>query len=116
MDLLIRLFLNLFDNAIKYTPAGGRITIHAQNTGGEIRVTINDTGPGIPANQIPHLFERFYRAERDRARRDTELGGAGLGLAIAQEIAHIHDGQITAESEIGQGSTFTVHLPKYERF
>jgi heavy metal sensor kinase len=112
MDLLIRLFLNLLDNAIKYTPTGGSITIHAQNSGDEIQVAIRDTGPGIPADQLPHLFQRFYRVERDRARREADQGGAGLGLAIAREIAHLHNGQITVESAIGQGSTFTVHLPK----
>jgi heavy metal sensor kinase len=112
MDLLIRLFLNLLDNAIKYTPTDGSITIHAHTADNEIRVAIGDTGAGIPADQIPHLFERFYRAERDRARRDAEQGGAGLGLAIAQEIAHLHAGQITVESESGQGTTFTVHLQK----
>jgi heavy metal sensor kinase len=112
MDLLIRLFLNVLDNAIKFTPGGGTITLQTQQTADEIRVAIRDSGPGISADQIPHLFERFYRVERDRARRDAEQGGAGLGLAIAQEIAHLHDGQITVESAVGQGSTFTVHLPK----
>jgi heavy metal sensor kinase len=112
MDLLIRLFLNLLDNAIKYTPAGGSITIYAQNRGDEVRVAIRDTGSGIPADRLPYLFERFYRVERDRARHEAEPGGTGLGLAIAQEIAHLHAGQITVKSVLGQGSTFTVHLPK----
>lgn len=110
MDLLIRLFLNLLDNAIKYTPGGGTVTIQTQRADGCALVTIRDTGPGIPAEQIPHLFERFYRIERDRARRSS-TGGAGLGLAIAQEIAHLHGGQITVASTPGQGSAFTVHLP-----
>jgi signal transduction histidine kinase len=113
MDLMIRLFLNVLDNAIKFTPDGGMIILQAEQTTDEIQITTTDTGPGIPADQIPHLFERFYRVERDRARRhDPRQGGAGLGLAIAQEIAHLHGGQITVESEVGQGSTFTVHLPK----
>ncbi|HML22891.1 MAG TPA: ATP-binding protein [Aggregatilinea sp.] len=114
MDLLIRLFLNLLDNAIKYTPHGGTITVRAGRSAGGIEVAIGDTGPGISPDQIPHLFERFYRVETDRARRaaqGADKGGAGLGQAIAQEIAHLHGGTITVASEIGQGSVFTVHFP-----
>ncbi len=114
-DLLIRLFLNLLDNAIKYTPDGGTIRIQAHHSGDEIVVDIQDTGPGIPADQLPHLFERFYRVERDRARArerpEQGQGGAGLGLAIAQEIAHVHGGRITVQTD-EHGSTFTVHLPQ----
>jgi len=112
MDLLIRLFLNLLDNAIKYTTDGGTVTIEANQTDNQVRIVIADTGPGMPADQIPHLFERFYRVENDRARRQNSMGGAGLGLAIAQEIARLHGGQIVVNSILGQGSTFTIQLPK----
>ncbi|HEX3052266.1 MAG TPA: ATP-binding protein [Aggregatilineaceae bacterium] len=112
MDLLIRLFLNLLDNAIKYTPDGGAVTIEAHQADNQVLVVISDTGPGIAADQIPHLFERFYRVENDRARHHHSMGGAGLGLAIAQEIARLHGGQIMVDSVVGQGSTFTVQLPK----
>lgn len=121
MDLLIRLFLNLLDNAIKYTPDGGAITIEACQSAAGVQIAISDSGPGIPAEHLPHLFERFYRVEADRARgqansgagvNDPSLGGTGLGLAIAQEIARVHGGQIMVSSGVGQGTTFTVHLPK----
>jgi len=109
-DHLIRLFLNLLDNACKYTPSGGRVDVRAAGTVRGVVVTISDTGPGIPPEHIPHLFERFYRVESGRS-RDT--GGAGLGLAIAYEIAHWHGGDLEAQSQVGQGTTFTVHLPSH---
>lgn len=116
MDLLIRLFLNLLDNAIKYTPGGGTITVRAEKQPHQVCVSIHDSGPGIAPEHFPHLFERFYRVETDRARRPNgqqlqTQGGAGLGLAIAQEIAHAHGGSVTVQSDPGQGSTFTVALP-----
>jgi heavy metal sensor kinase len=112
MNLLIRLFLNLLDNAIKYTPQGGTVTVRACREGNRIRVSVTDTGPGIPADQLPHLFERFFRVESDRARQQgTTQNGTGLGLAIAYEIARAHDGTITVQSSPGHGSTFTVWLP-----
>lgn len=112
VDLLIRLFLNLIDNAITYTPENGTITLRAARVTNQNRVSIGDTGPGIPAEHVEHIFERFYRVDSDRARRaDGSTGGTGLGLAIAQEIALIHGGQITVESRAGQGCTFTVSLP-----
>lgn len=107
-DHLIRLFLNLLDNAIKYTPSKGQITITAKREADEVLVTIADTGPGISAENLPHLFERFYRVEADRSRK---TGGVGLGLAIAHEIASWHGGNIKVESESGRGTTFTISLP-----
>lgn len=104
-DYLISLFLNLLDNAIKYTSCGGRVTIRAVSTHSTICVAFVDTGPGIAPEHIPHLFERFYRVEAARG------GGAGLGLAIAHEIACLHGGSIDIKSAPGQGSTFTVCLP-----
>ncbi len=104
-DALIRLFVNLIDNAIKYT-VQGTITIatHPQ-AGNSVAVTICDTGVGIAHECLPYIFDRFYRTDPSRS-----SNGLGLGLAIAQEIAHHHGGSITGESEVGQGTTFTVQL------
>jgi heavy metal sensor kinase len=107
-DHLLRLFLNLLDNAIRYTPPGGRIMLNCACDGSEIVAHISDTGPGIAPEHLPRLFERFHRVDRGRSRAQ---GGSGLGLAIAQSIAHAHGGRIAVESAVGQGSTFTVILP-----
>lgn len=107
-DHLIRLFLNLTDNAIKYTPPGGRVTLEAHATGAETCVTISDTGPGIAPEHLPRLFERFYRGAADRSRAS---GGAGLGLPIAYEIARRHGGTLEVESAVGRGTSFIVRLP-----
>lgn len=113
LDLLIRLFLNLLDNAIKYSPVGGEVTVRAIRMADGVQVSIRDAGPGIASEHLPHLFERFYRVEGDRARSWGEdgQGGAGLGLAIAYEIARSHGGRLSVESVVGQGSTFLVQLP-----
>lgn len=105
---LRQLFLNLLDNAVKYTPAGGTVSISASSTDREAVVTVRDTGMGIPPEHLPHIFERFYRVDKARSRAE---GGAGLGLAIALHIARSHGGTITVESELGKGSAFHVHLP-----
>jgi heavy metal sensor kinase len=107
-DDLIRLFLNLLDNAIRYTPPGGRIALSCTSGSGEIAIHISDSGPGIAPEHLPRLFDRFYRVDRGRNRTH---GGSGLGLTIAQSIAQAHGGQIAVESVVGQGSTFTVTLP-----
>jgi heavy metal sensor kinase len=107
-DHLIRLFLNLLANAVRYTPSGGRVAVLAQDTRGRVRVSISDSGPGISPEHLPHLFERFYRTESARSRED---GGAGLGLAIAYEIARWHGGTLEVESAPGHGTTFRVQLP-----
>lgn len=113
MDLLIRLFLNLLDNAIKYTPTGGSIKIEAMQTSPNIAFTLQNSGQAIPQQHLPRLFDRFYRAEADRTRTPTgHKSGTGLGLAIAQEIAHIHNGKIVVASEPDHGTTFTVILPE----
>jgi heavy metal sensor kinase len=104
-DGLIRLFSNLLDNAIKYTDHG-EIVVKADRTSNDIlQVTVSDTGCGIPAEHVPHIFERFYRAEASRTRP-----GAGLGLTIAMDIARAHGGTIQVESSVGAGSTFTILL------
>ena len=97
----------LLDNAIKYTLEGGKATVEVGEGNGEVFVSVTDTGVGVPEEDLPHIFERFYRV--DGARAD---GGAGLGLAIADQISTSHDARIHVESEPGKGSTFTLHLPK----
>jgi signal transduction histidine kinase len=102
---------NLLHNAVKFTPDGGQITLSAALQNGAVALAVADTGPGIAPADLPHLFERFYRSDRARARGDAEAGGAGLGLAIAQGLAVAQDGHITVESTPGRGSTFTLMLP-----
>lgn len=112
LDLLIRLFINLLDNAVKYTPPLGCISIKAQEKNREIVIAISDSGDGISAEHLPNLFDRFYRVEEDRSRaqNNNHQGGAGLGLAIAYEIARSHGGRLEVESQIDQGTTFYVFL------
>lgn len=105
-DRLKQLLLNLVDNALKFTPPGGTVTLSLYREGPWACLAVQDTGPGIAPEDLPHLFERFYRG-RTAGRR----GGMGLGLSIARWIAEEHGGQITVETRMGQGSTFTVWLP-----
>ncbi|HEY6045794.1 MAG TPA: heavy metal sensor histidine kinase [Pyrinomonadaceae bacterium] len=107
-DLLKRLLLNLLDNAVKYTPRGGEIKLRLATHNGDARITVEDTGVGIAAEDQPRVFDRFYRVDRARSRA---LGGAGLGLSIARWIVEAHKGKISVESKVGTGSTFTVELP-----
>jgi heavy metal sensor kinase len=107
-DLLIQLMLNLLDNAIKYTPANGEVIVSWKRAGEEASLTVRDTGIGIDAEDIPNIFDRFYRVDKARSRGE---GGAGLGLSISRWIAEAHGGSITVESKPGEGSTFTVRLP-----
>jgi two-component system, OmpR family, sensor kinase len=97
----------LLDNAIKYTPDGGRVTVTVRERNGWAGLEVSDTGIGIPEDQLPLIFERFYRADKARA-----SSGAGLGLAIARQVAEAHGGKIEVESTPGEGSTFTLLLPK----
>jgi two-component system, OmpR family, sensor kinase len=99
---------NLIENAIKFTPPGGRVTVSTWRDGHEVGLSVSDTGAGIPAEAREHVFDRFYRSDSSRSR---ESGGSGLGLAICQEIAVAHGGRIWVESEPGRGSTFTLALP-----
>jgi len=107
-DHLTRLFLNLLDNAVKYTPPGGQITIGATRDPARTGIVIHNTGPGLAPEHLPSLFDRFYRADSDRS---SETGGTGLGLAIAREIVRLHGGEIGVASMPGEGVKFTVHLP-----
>ncbi|UOX89036.1 HAMP domain-containing histidine kinase [Amycolatopsis sp. FBCC-B4732] len=100
---------NLVTNAIRHTPAGGRVTIHVSSTVDEVVLAVADTGTGIAAADLPHVFDRFWRAEKSRSR---QTGGSGLGLAIVRHLVHAHGGTVTVESEVDSGSTFTVHFPR----
>ena len=105
---------NLLDNAIKYSEAGGEVTLHARQDGDTIRFQVQDKGTGIPPADLPHIFERFYRVDKARARareQGREIGGTGLGLSIVKHIVQIHGGEVEAESTLGQGTTITVVLP-----
>jgi heavy metal sensor kinase len=105
---LKQLFRNLLENAVRYTPSGGSISVSAVRQGKTAMIAVRDTGIGIPEEHLPHIFERFYRADKARSRAD---GGAGLGLSICQHIAEVHGGRIEVESRVGEGSTFSVFLP-----
>jgi heavy metal sensor kinase len=105
---LRELFMNLLDNAIRYTPSPGTVSVSLRREGQMAAVATMDTGIGIPAEDIPFIFERFYRVDKSRSRTE---GGSGLGLAICQHIAEIHGGKIEVESQVGTGSTFSVWLP-----
>jgi signal transduction histidine kinase len=107
---LRQLFLNLVTNAIKYTPAGGKVELGLGVHPDNVTFAVRDTGIGIAAADVPHIFERFWRADRARSRM-SERGGFGLGLAISQWIAQAHGGTLTASSRLGRGSLFTVTLP-----
>jgi signal transduction histidine kinase len=107
---LRQLFLNLVTNAIKYTARGGPVELSMEADAGVVTFIVRDTGIGIAAADLPHLFERFWRADRVRS-RGSERGGFGLGLSICQWIAQAHGGTITVASRLGRGSTFTVTLP-----
>lgn len=106
--LVETIVVNLVENAIKYTPPGGSVQVQIAREGAEARVTVSDTGPGIAPAHLPHLFERFYRADKSRARA---TGGVGLGLSIAAEAATQLNGRITVDSEVGRGSRFTLFMP-----
>jgi signal transduction histidine kinase len=108
-DRLKQVLLNLVANAVQYTPQGGEVILSLAKVGAQVRIVIRDTGPGIPAEDLPFIFERFYRAEKSRTR--SKVGGFGLGLSIAQWIVENHNGTIKVESRDGQGTTFAIWLP-----
>ncbi|MFX3658781.1 MAG: two-component system histidine kinase PnpS [Ectobacillus sp.] len=106
---LKQIFINLMSNAISYTPAGGRVTVEAEEQNGWVCVKVSDTGIGISKEEIPRIFERFYRVDKARSRN---TGGTGLGLSIVKHLVEAHRGMITVESEVGKGTVFTVKLRK----
>jgi two-component system phosphate regulon sensor histidine kinase PhoR len=99
---------NLLENAVKYSRENGEIRLQAERCGPEIVISVGDNGIGISKDDLPRIFERFYRADKARSR---ELGGTGLGLAIVKHIAQLHGGRVEAESEPGRGTTVRVFLP-----
>jgi len=109
---LKQLLLNLIDNAIKYTGEGGRVTLSLQTEGKEAVLRVSDTGRGIPPEDLPHIFERFFRHSRSTS--DKGAAGFGLGLSIVKWIVDSHGGKIEATSKVGEGTTFTVRLPLLE--
>jgi signal transduction histidine kinase len=106
-----QLLLNLLTNAMKYTPRGGRVSVRLGHENGRITLAVADTGIGIAPGDVPHIFDRFYRADTART-RTGERPGAGLGLAICKWIAEAHGGSIEVQSRPGRGTVFTVSLPK----
>jgi two-component system phosphate regulon sensor histidine kinase PhoR len=106
-----QMLVNLLQNAVNYTPEEGKIAVEARKEEGGIQIEVTDTGIGIPAEDLPRIFERFYRVDKGRSR---ELGGTGLGLSIVKHIAEAHGGQVSVESRLGQGSRFRVFLPLEE--
>jgi two-component system phosphate regulon sensor histidine kinase PhoR len=108
-DRLAQVLTNLVDNALKYTPEGGRVDVQVAAVNGEVEVLVNDSGRGIGPEDLPHVFERFYRADRSRTRGS---GGTGLGLAIAKHIVEAHGGRISVSSQPNEGTTFKVTLPR----
>jgi signal transduction histidine kinase len=111
-DQLKQALVVLLDNALKYTPAAGSVTLSLSIAGQEATLAVSDTGIGIDPEDLPHIFERFYRADRARSR---EQGGSGLGLAIVQYIVQEHRGRIDVESTPGKGSAFSIRLPSLWR-
>jgi len=106
--LLEQAFLNLIDNAVKYSEPEKVIRVEVLQADGEVLVRVRDQGCGIAEEHLPRLFERFYRVDKARSRK---IGGTGLGLAIVKHIAKAHHGRVSVQSKVGEGSIFTVHLP-----
>lgn len=107
-DRIRQVILNLLTNALQYTPSGGQVIIGVSEAAGEVRVQVVDTGPGIDPENLPHVFDRFYRGDKSRARG---TGGSGLGLAIVRSITELHGGRVEVQSSRGSGTSFVVHLP-----
>ena len=99
---------NLIDNALKYSGRDGRVTLSARHVGTELELSVADNGPGMSPEDLPHIFERFYRVDKARAR---EQGGTGLGLSIVKHIVQLHGGSVDAESTVGEGTRMIVRLP-----
>jgi two-component system phosphate regulon sensor histidine kinase PhoR len=108
-DKIAALLVNLLGNAVKYTPEGGRVTFRVNISDQHIEMNVEDTGVGIAPDELPKVFDKFFRSQDPRVQQET---GTGLGLALAQEVVRLHSGQITVESELNKGSTFTVLLPR----
>ncbi len=107
-DRMREVITNLFDNAVKYTP-DGKITLGLTGDNQVVQAYVRDTGPGIPSDDVPHLFQKFYRVDNSATRT---IGGTGLGLFICRKIIELYDGRIWVESELGKGSSFYINLPR----
>jgi signal transduction histidine kinase len=105
-DRLRQVLANLVDNAVKYTPAGGRVSLTARRDGTGVRIEVTDDGPGIAAHDLPRIWERLYRGDRSRTER-----GLGLGLSLVRAIVMAHAGTVHVDSEVGRGSVFAITLP-----
>ena len=110
-DRLDQALSNLVSNALRYTPSGGRIILQAEAIPDRVRLRVQDTGAGIPAEDLPYVFDRFWRGDRARARQGN--GSSGLGLAITRQLVRAHGGEINVESQVGEGTTFTIELPGF---
>jgi signal transduction histidine kinase len=108
-EYLTRLLVNLLENAVRHTPRQGTVTLSARREGSRVMITVEDTGEGIAAEHLPHLCERFYRVDTART---GGRGGTGLGLAICESIVQAHDGNLTIQSQAGEGTTVRVSLPR----
>src|SRR5262249_38703961 len=106
---LEQLLLNLLDNAVKYTGAGGYVKVTGKKRGADVEIAVKDSGAGIDSRHLPRIFERFYRIDKGRSR---EMGGTGLGLSIVKHLVAAMKGQVTVDSKPGAGSTFRVKLPR----
>ena len=109
--MIEELIFNLCDNGIKYNRPGGKVTVRVSENNDNVCLSVEDTGIGIPENDLPRIFERFYRVDKARSR---ERGGTGLGLAIAKEITEQHGGSMSIASVYGEGTTLTMKLPLFE--
>ena len=107
-EQMVMLIRNLVDNAIHYTRRGGTVTLAARQVNGYVEIRVSDTGMGIPPEELPHIFDRFYRVDRARTRRQ---GGTGLGLSLVRSIAEAHGGRVEVDSRVNVGTTFTIYLP-----
>ena len=107
---LDQVLTNLVTNALRHTETGGAVTLFAESTAGGVRITVTDSGEGIPAEDLPHIFDRFWRGDPARSHRGG--AGGGLGLAIARQLVEAHGGAIEVESEAGRGTRFVIDLPE----
>jgi signal transduction histidine kinase len=107
-DRLQQVLINLLDNALRHTGAGGKVAVTAKVQGEELAVSVHDTGPGIPPEELPYIFERFYKVEKARTRTTA---GTGIGLAIVKGLVEAHGGRVWVESTPGKGSVFTFTVP-----
>ena len=108
-DAVRQVLTNLVDNALRYTPAGGSVTVAVRRAAGGTELTVRDTGAGIAREHLPRIFERFYRADPSRSR---EEGGTGLGLSIVRHLVEGHGGRVAADSALGEGTTVTCWFPE----